>query len=170
MAEPEPICRGDRAEGNVACRHGRLDRCGKQRIDALGYRLEQLARIFAILEKAVQQQAQADVEIGPVDLASEHQVPNHVIDHTNQRRRRGLARGQALEPRITVAAEPQNLAVEDLLARKVPEQQPFGNARRLGEFLGRRPGKAFASEQRDGGGDNRLAPLVAVQSDRSHGG
>ena len=162
MAEPEAVRRGDRTGCQVARRGGRLDRRRKQRVNLLEYPVEQLARIIPVLEKAVEDKAQPRVELGPVDSAAEQEIPHHEVGHADQRRGRWLESGKTFESRIAFAAEPQDLAIKVLLARKVTEQQRLGNSRRLGELLCRRPGKALAGEQRHRRRDDRLAAFVAV--------
>src|SRR6516165_9269735 len=95
-------------------------------------------------------------------------MPDHEMDHINERRGRWFEYRQSLERRIPFAAETQDLIVKVFLAREMPEQQGFGNPRHLGELLCRRPGKALAGEERDRRRDNRLAAFVAIQSGRSH--
>ena len=80
----------------------------------------------------------------------------------------GGSAGELFERRIALAAELQDLAVEQLLAREMPEQQRLGNAGRLGQLARRRAGKPLAGEKRHRRRDDRLAALVAIQTDGSH--
>ena len=94
-------------------------------------------------------------------------MPDHEVDHINERPGRGFEYRQSLERRIPFAAETQDLIVKVFLAREMPEQQGFGNPRYLGEFLCRRSGEALAGEERDRRRDDRLTALVAIPSSRS---
>ncbi len=71
MAEPEPVCRGDRFGVEVAGGRGRRDGGHEQRVHPLGDCLEQLAGVFAVFQKAVQHEAQAGVEFGAIDAAEQ---------------------------------------------------------------------------------------------------
>ena len=108
--------------------------------------VEQLARILAILEKAVQDEPQPGIELGTIDPGAEQEIANHEADHIDQCRGRGLQRRQALERRIAFAAEPQDLAVKVLLAREMAKQQRLGDARRLRELLGGGAGKPLRAK------------------------
>ena len=74
------------------------------------------------------------------------------------------------ERRVALAAELQDLAVEQLLAREMPEQQRLGDAGGLGELARRRARKPLAREKRHRRRDDRLAALVAIQPGHRHGG
>ena len=76
---------------------------------------------LAVLQQAVQNQAQATVELHPLDAVAEQEIAHHEMGHLNQRGGRGRERGQAFECRVAFAAEAQDLVVEVLLAREMPE-------------------------------------------------
>jgi hypothetical protein len=60
----------------VSCGRGRLDRCGKKWLDSFEHPVEQLARIIPILEKAMEDEAQPRVELGPIDSAAKREIPH----------------------------------------------------------------------------------------------
>ena len=68
MAKPEAVRRGDRPRCQVARRGGSLDRRRKQRVNLFEYPVEEFARILPVLEKAVEDKAQACVELATVDI------------------------------------------------------------------------------------------------------
>src|SRR6516162_1559051 len=136
-------------------------------MDPLEDCFKQLAGIFPIFEKAVQHQAEARIELGLV-YAAEQKITDHKGNHADERCRRRLQSSKTLERWIAFATQPQNLAVEMLLARKVPKQQRLGNAGRLGQLFGGGARKPFPRKERNCRGDDRLSPLVAVQSGGSH--
>jgi len=116
----------------------------------------------------VQDKAKPGVELCPIDPGAEQKIPDHKMDHVNERRGRWFEYRQPFERRIPFTAETQDLIVKVLLAREMPEQQGFGNPRRLGELLCRRSGEALAGKERDRRRDDRLAAFVAIQSGYSH--
>src|SRR6516162_812215 len=124
-------------------------------------RVEQFPRVFPVLEKAVEDKAQPSVELDPVGTA-EQEITHHEGCHMDEGRTRRLESGEPLKRRIAFAAKPQDLAVKELLAWEVPEQQRLRNSRRLGEFFGGRPSKPLMSKQRYCRCDDRLAAFVAV--------
>ena len=169
MAEPEPICRDDRFGPEIAGGCRCVDRSDKERVNPLEDSVEQLPGILAVLEKAVQHQAEACVELDPVG-AAEQKITHHKRDHVDEGGRRRFERGETLERRIAFAARLQDLAVKMFFAWKMPEQQRLGNASRLGQLLGGRAGKPSSGKKRHRRGNDRLAPLVTIQSDGSHRG
>jgi hypothetical protein len=102
--------------------------------------------------------------------AAEQKITNHEPGHVDQGGRRRFERSEPLERRIPFAPEPQDLAVEMLFAGKMPEQQRFGNPGRLGQLPSGRAGKPLPGKERHCRRDDCFAPLVAIQSDRSHWG
>ncbi len=124
--------------------------------------VEELARIIAVFEKAVEDEAEARVELAPIGGGAEQEIPHHKMGHADQSGGRRLESGETFQRRVAFAAEPQDLTVELLFAREMPEQERLGNARSLGEFFSRRPGEAFASEKRHGRRDDRLTAFIAV--------
>src|SRR5208282_1973422 len=162
MAEPEAVRRVDYVGGEVPCRGGRLYRCRKKRVDSLEDPVEQLARIIAVLQKAVEDESKARVELGPVDLTTKQEVPHHEMRHGNECCGRRRECRETLERRMAFASAPQDLVVKVLLARKVPEQERLGNAGRLGELFRGGTGEALARKERHRRCDDRLAAFVAV--------
>ena len=56
-----------------------------------------------------------------------------------------------------------------LLAGKVPEQQRLGNPRALGQLFRGGAREPFSGKERERRGNDRLPPLVAIQTVDSHG-
>src|SRR4051812_7348702 len=173
LGEPEAVRRrrrtGSNSAGNqIAGGHRRRHRIYEQWHDTLGHGLEQLAGVIAVFEAAVQHQPQPRVEFGPLGLVPEHEAAHHKARDADQRLGRGLQCGEFFQRRIALAAGVQDLAVERLLGREVPEQQRFGNARRLGDLAGGRAGEAVPREQRHRRVDDRLAALFGVEPGTGH--
>ena len=66
--------------------------------------VEQFPCIIAVFEKAVQDEAQARVEFGPIDPPAEHKIPHHKMDHADQSGRGRLESGKTFESRIAFTA------------------------------------------------------------------
>ena len=142
--------------------------CLEQRQDALGHRLEQLVRVFAVFEKTVRDQPQPRIEFAALALRGAEKMAHHEPHHPDERRGRGRQAGERFENGVTLAAELTDLAVERLLAREMLEQQRLRDAGGLGQLARRRARESLACEKRHRRPDDRLAALVAIQSNHCH--
>jgi hypothetical protein len=79
------------------------------------------------------------------------------MGHQHERRCRGLKCLELDQIRIALAADLEDFLVESGFGRKVAEQQGFGYAGRLGDFLRCRAGKAPAGKERRGNLNDRLS-------------
>ena len=116
VGEPEPVGGRSGRRHDIADRDSSLERFGEEREDALEYRVEHFARIDAVLETAVQDEAQTRVEIGPFTIARQDKPPHHEADHAHQGRARCRQRHELLQRRIALTPDLlQDFSIKELL-------------------------------------------------------
>src|SRR5262249_15614988 len=148
--------------------HSGFERSLKEWVNPFEDPIEQLPHILPVLEKTVQDEAKPGVHLNAVDPGAEQKIAHHEVRHAYERTGRGLELRQPLERGIPLAAELQDLTIEVLFARKMPEQEAFGNAGGFGQFPGRRAGKALSRKKRYRRRNDRFAAFVAIQSNCRH--
>ena len=101
---------------------------------------------FAVFEITRKGEAQLLVALGVGAVRRLQEIVHHAADDLHQGARRGRLGPQPREARISRADAGENLGVNRGFVREMLEQQRLGNARRVSDPPGCRPGKAITGK------------------------